>query len=163
MDMWVHRKRELENFEKMKEYNKTVIDWLLWQQQFCLTLERICCPQQILSRVKQNCCCPRTQSITVKCWRPYNSIQWLTEDAGWRQQILSRVKQNCCCPRSQSIIVFKIFLFTLSLTYPLDVFNILVRQVREYWRRLDIVSSIYDVTYWTNENKAIGQQFDSGL
>ena len=28
----------------MKVYNKTVIDWLLGQQQFCLTLERICCP-----------------------------------------------------------------------------------------------------------------------
>ena len=31
----------------MKVYNKIVIDWLLGQQQFCLTLERIC------SRVKQ--------------------------------------------------------------------------------------------------------------
>ena len=29
----------------MKVYNKTVIDWLLGQQQFCLTLEQICCPQ----------------------------------------------------------------------------------------------------------------------
>ena len=30
---------------KMMVYNKTVIDWLLGQQQFCLTLERICCAQ----------------------------------------------------------------------------------------------------------------------
>ena len=26
-------------------YNKTVINWLLGQQQFCLTLEQICCPK----------------------------------------------------------------------------------------------------------------------
>ena len=32
-------------FLNMMVYNKTVIDWLLGQQQFCLTLERICCPQ----------------------------------------------------------------------------------------------------------------------
>ena len=30
--------------KKMKVYNKTVIDWLLRQQQFCLTRKRICCP-----------------------------------------------------------------------------------------------------------------------
>ena len=33
----------------MPVYNKTVIDWLLGQQQFCLTLERICCPQPAAS------------------------------------------------------------------------------------------------------------------
>ena len=56
----------------MKVYNKTVIDWLLGQQQFCLILEHAdllpsACGfgQQISPRVKQNCCCPRTQSITV--------------------------------------------------------------------------------------------------
>ena len=32
-------------FEKMKVYNKTVIDWLLGQQQVFLTLEQICCHQ----------------------------------------------------------------------------------------------------------------------
>ena len=31
--------------KKMKVYNKTVIDWLLGQQQFCLTDKGICCPQ----------------------------------------------------------------------------------------------------------------------
>ena len=31
-------------FFKMKVYNKTVIDWILGQQQFCLILELICCP-----------------------------------------------------------------------------------------------------------------------
>ena len=40
---------ELENFDKMKVYNKTVIDWLLEQQQFCLTLQRIFCPQPAAS------------------------------------------------------------------------------------------------------------------
>ena len=33
----------------MKVHNKTVIDWLFEQQQFCLTLERICCPQPAAS------------------------------------------------------------------------------------------------------------------
>ena len=33
----------------MKVYNKTVIDWLLGQQQFCLTLEPICCPQSVVT------------------------------------------------------------------------------------------------------------------
>ena len=36
-------------FFKMKVYSKTVIDWLLGQQQFCLTLERICCPKPAAS------------------------------------------------------------------------------------------------------------------
>ena len=42
---YVSGKSEYNFFEKMKVYNKTVIDWLLGQQQFCLTLERICCSQ----------------------------------------------------------------------------------------------------------------------
>ena len=29
----------------MKVYNKTIIDWLLEQTQFCSILELICCPQ----------------------------------------------------------------------------------------------------------------------
>ena len=33
----------------MKVYNKTVIEWLLGQQQFCLTLERISCLQPAAS------------------------------------------------------------------------------------------------------------------
>ena len=44
------------------------MDWFLGQQfWFCLTRERICCqkPQAGGRGVKQNCCCPRTQSITV--------------------------------------------------------------------------------------------------
>ena len=56
---------------------------------------------------------------------------------------------NCCCLRSQSVTVllytfiFSKFSYSLfPLTYPLDVFNILIRQVREYERRLDIVTSI---------------------
>ena len=32
----------------MKVYNKPVIEWLLGQQQFCLTLERICCNRSLL-------------------------------------------------------------------------------------------------------------------
>ena len=40
--MWVERVNE-KTLKKMKEYNKTVIDWLLEPQQFGLTLERICC------------------------------------------------------------------------------------------------------------------------
>ena len=53
----------------------------------------------------------------------------------------------------------KNFLFTLSMHSHI---HILVRKVRECGRHLDIVTSIYHVTYWTNKNKAIGQQFDSG-
>ena len=34
-----------DNFEKMKEHNKSVIDWFLGQQQLCLNLEQTCCPQ----------------------------------------------------------------------------------------------------------------------
>ena len=61
----------------------------------------------------------------------------LPEAEGWGQQIRSRVKQNCCCSRNQSItVLFYIFIFfkilLFQLTYPIDVFNILVRQVREY-------------------------------
>ena len=57
------------NIFLMKVYNKTVIDWIPGQQQFCLTLERIlpsACGfgQRIRPRVKQNYCCPRTQSIS---------------------------------------------------------------------------------------------------
>ena len=40
----------------------TVIDWVRGQQQLS---EAAGWGQQIRSRVKQNCCCPRTQSITV--------------------------------------------------------------------------------------------------
>ena len=41
------------------------MDWFLGQQfWFCLTRERICC-QKPWARAKQNCCSPRTQSITV--------------------------------------------------------------------------------------------------
>ena len=39
----VSGKSEYNFFEKMKVYNKTVIDRLLGHQQFCLTLEWICC------------------------------------------------------------------------------------------------------------------------
>ena len=37
----------IDNFEKMKVYNKSVIDWFLGQQQYCLTLERICCSNPV--------------------------------------------------------------------------------------------------------------------
>ena len=94
-----------------------------------------------------------------------------TKATGSGQQIRARVKQNCCRPRNQSIsvllytLIFPNFLIHSfhALTYPLDIFYILVRQVRESGRRLDIVTSIYQVTYWTNENKAIGQHFVCGL
>ena len=33
----------------MKVYNKTIMDWLLGQQQFCLILERNRCPQPATS------------------------------------------------------------------------------------------------------------------
>ena len=42
---YVSGKGEYIFFSKMKMYNKSVIDWLLGQQQFCLTFERIRCPQ----------------------------------------------------------------------------------------------------------------------
>ena len=48
MDMWVERVNK-KILKKMKMYNKTVINRLLGLQQFCLTLERICCPQPAAS------------------------------------------------------------------------------------------------------------------
>ena len=50
---------ELSIIEKVYSY------WVRGQKQFCLTRGRICCPKQQASKVKQNCYCPRTQSITV--------------------------------------------------------------------------------------------------
>ena len=82
-DSWLSRKRmiktlngylsgkiEWENFRSMKVYNKTVIDWLFGQQQFCWPRMNLLPPacgfgQKFRSRVKQRFCCPRTQSITV--------------------------------------------------------------------------------------------------
>ena len=46
-------------------YNKTVIDWLLGQQNFCLTPEGICCPKPKSFSAKKNCCYPRSLSLTV--------------------------------------------------------------------------------------------------
>ena len=58
-------------------------------------------------------------------------------------------QKNCCCSRSQSItLLLYTFIFSkcsYSLfppTYPWNVFRILVRQVQESGRRLDIVTSI---------------------
>ena len=79
----------------MKVDNKTMIDWVHGQQHICLTLDRICCtkPQQICSRVKQNCCCPRTQSITVHCHMVFLSVYgffwWLVSWAAWRFSLAS--------------------------------------------------------------------------
>ena len=105
----------------------------------------------------------RVQKMYPRQTRYGNVIQLLTgfEDnssfvwpengsaTGWGQHIRSRVKQNCCCPKSQSITVllytnifFKISYSLFPLTYPLDVFNILISQVGESGRRLDIVMSI---------------------
>ena len=53
----------------------------------------------------------------------------LPEAAGLEQQNHSRAKHNCFCSKSKSI----------TLTYRLDVFSILVRQVRESRRLLDFV------------------------
>ena len=101
-----------------------------------------------------------------------NIIQLLTgfEDNGsfvWPEN--GSVARSRCCPRSQSITVllytfiFSKFSYSLfPLTYPLDVFNILVLQVRVSGRRLDIVT-IYHVTYWTKEYKVIGQQFNRSM
>lgn len=63
--------------------------------------------------------------------------------AGCRLQIRSWVKENYCCQRTVLIFIllfFKTGLFTLSTH--IQVFNIFVRHVREYRRRLDIVTSI---------------------
>ena len=35
-------------WKKMKVYSKTVIDWLLGQQQYCLTREQNCCQTKLL-------------------------------------------------------------------------------------------------------------------
>ena len=80
---------------------------------------------------------------------PVNSIQLFTghednssfvwpkdESVDWGQQIRPRVN----CSRSQSISKFSYSLFPLA--YPLNVFDILVRQVREYIRRPDIVTGL---------------------
>ena len=45
IDMWVERVNK-KFFEKMKVYSKAVIDWLLGQQQYCLTLKYICALDQ---------------------------------------------------------------------------------------------------------------------
>ena len=68
-----------------------------------------------------------------------------------RGRTCSRIKQKCCGPRSLSmtVLLYTFILAKLSyswslfpLTYPIDVFKILVRQDRESWRRLYIVTSI---------------------
>ena len=47
-------------------YNKTVIDWLLGHYPRMVQLPSACSfGQHIHPQVKQICCCPRTQSITV--------------------------------------------------------------------------------------------------
>ena len=43
---YVSEKSEKNFFEKMKVYSKAVIDWLLGQQQYCLTLKYICALDQ---------------------------------------------------------------------------------------------------------------------
>ena len=64
----------------------------------------------------------------------------LPEAAGWGQQIRSK-------SQSKTVLLYT-FIFPkcsyslFPLTYPLDVFSILVCQVRESRRRLDIVTSI---------------------
>ena len=65
MDMWVERVNKT-ILKKMKMYNKTVIDWLLWHYPRTDQLPSACSfGQHIHPQVKQICCCPRTQSITV--------------------------------------------------------------------------------------------------
>ena len=44
---WFNKSRDID--VTMPVYNKAVKDWLLGQQQFCLTLERIGCPQPTAS------------------------------------------------------------------------------------------------------------------
>ena len=108
----------------------------------------------------------------------YTILQYTVIDWVWGQHKFCLTQERIYCPKvqaegnrslrgsnktSQSITVlwytfiFSKFSYSLfPLTYPLDVFSILVRQVRESGRRLDIVTSI------SRDNKAIGQQFDSG-
>lgn len=51
--------------KKLNVYNKTVQNWLLGQQNFCLTPEGICCPKPTPFSAKKNCCYPRSLSLTI--------------------------------------------------------------------------------------------------
>ena len=81
---------------------------------------------------------------------------WLysRKTTGFRQQIRSQVKQNCCCPRSQSITV-------LLYTFIFSKFSKLIHSFHSHIHKMFSILRQYHMTYWTNENKAIGQQFES--
>lgn len=103
--------------------------------------------------------------VVAKQWRKgtsYNIKQLLTgfydnissawpKDGSCARNYRLNFIQDCCCIRTQSLTVllhtfiFQLFFYSWSvfpLTYPLDIFNILVRQDWESGPRLDIVTSI---------------------
>ena len=97
----------------MKVYNKTVIDWLLEQQQFSLTLEWICYLQlraQIRPWVKK-ISCPRTQSITVYYLniKVIVSWYWVNFPKGFRAQnsnLYTQVVTNTGIRRIAMLVVY---------------------------------------------------------
>ena len=80
-----------------------------------------------------------------------------------RGRTCSRIKQKCCGPRSLSMTVL-LYTFILSkLSYS---WSILSNRCSVKTENLDVASTLwrqYHVTYWTNENRAIGQQLTGQL
>ena len=105
----------------------TVIDLVRGQQQFYLTLERICNP--------------KTEASDNRSVRGSN--------------------KTAVCPRNQlsiTVLFFQNFHLHIHNMFSISssVKSKNLEDASTLWRR-------YHVTYWTNENKTIGKQFDSGL
>ena len=94
----------------MKVYNKTVIDWLFGRQQFAACSFG----QQIRPRVKQNCCCPRTQSITVYYYPQQNTVQWKYLKA-WKGGYFYKINIMSYQDKKPFIYYMKTLNFFLSL------------------------------------------------
>ena len=110
----------------------TVIDWVRGQRQFCLTLKQICYPQPQQADPVEG---------QIKLLLTLNPVY------------------NCFI---KHLHFLKIFLFNLSTHIFISCFQYLRPSSSRIWMKPQHLWCQYHMTYWTNENKTIGQQFDSG-